>query len=183
MLNKAKKGTVYWLTGLSGAGKTTIGHLLYDYLNLSKINLVFLDGDILREVFGNDLGHSLEDRKRSAQRNSRLCRMLANQGLDVICATISMFHECRQWNSDNILNYIEIYIEVPIEELIRRDQKQLYSRALRGEAKDIMGIDLPVEAPLNPDIILGNDGSKEALVLVDELIKKIDDLRADRVAK
>lgn len=177
MKKEQGQGTVFWLTGLSGAGKTTIGHLFYEYLKTKKSNLVFLDGDILREVFDNDLGHSLSEREKSAGRNSRLCRMLAAQGLDVICATISMFHGCREWNRQNISKYTEIYIKVPIEVLIQRDQKQLYSRAIRGEVKDIMGIDLIVEEPSNPDIVLDNDGSRKASELVGELIEKLNNLR------
>lgn len=173
MIKEHAQGTVFWVTGLSGAGKTTIGHLFYEYLKKQNNHVVFLDGDILREVLGNDLGHTLADRKKSAERNSRMCKMLAEQGIDVVCATISMFHDSRDWNRKNILNYKEIYIQVPIEVLIERDQKELYSRALRGEVKNIMGVDLEIEEPLGPDVVLKNDGSKKAIELVEELIKKL----------
>lgn len=173
MQNEVTSGTVYWFTGLSGAGKTTIGHQFYEDLRKKTKNVIFLDGDILREVFGNDLGHSLEDRRKSALRNSKLCRMLALQGIDVVCATISMFHDVRQWNRENIFKYVEVYVKVSIDVLIQRDQKQLYSKALRGEAKDVMGVDLKIEEPLNPDFILNNDGVRTPGELVEELIKKL----------
>ena len=78
-------GCVYWLTGLSGAGKTTIGRILYKRLCEKRDGVVFLDGDDLRAVFGNDLGYTAQDRKKSAMRNARLCGLLAGQGLVVVC--------------------------------------------------------------------------------------------------
>ncbi|WMJ81318.1 adenylyl-sulfate kinase [Clostridium sp. MB40-C1] len=165
-----KFGDVYWVTGLSGAGKTTIAKLLYEKLKKNKDNVVFLDGDILREIFGNDLGYSSSDRKKSAMRNSRICKELSEQGIDVVCATISMFNECRIWNRENIKNYKEIYIKVPIEILIQRDQKKLYSRALKGEIKNVMGIDIDFEEPKNPDIVILNDGSVKPKDILSQII-------------
>ena len=100
-----KAGSVFWFTGLSGAGKTTIGRLFFGLLRERNPAVVFLDGDILREVFGNDLGHSREERLKSAMRNSRLCKMLSDQGIDVVCATISLFRECQEWNRAHIPGY------------------------------------------------------------------------------
>lgn len=166
-------GVVYWITGLSGAGKTTIGKLFYEKLHSSKSNVVFLDGDVLREVFGNDLGHSIEDRKKSAMRNARLCKLLADQGIDVVCATISMFHDCRSWNRENIKNYKEIYIKVPFEILQQRDQKGLYSGALTKNTCNVMGIDLEIEEPIKPDIVIINDGLKHPQDIVENLCNQI----------
>lgn len=168
-----RKGTVYWITGLSGAGKTTIGKLIYQQLSAVRMNVVFLDGDILREVFGDDLGHSSEDRIKSAMRNARLCKMLADQGIDVICATISMFNSCREWNRNNIENYKEIYLRVPMPVLIQRDQKQLYSRALKGEVDHVMGIDIRVEEPDNPDMVIDNDGRSTPMEIAQKILSSI----------
>lgn len=152
-------GTVYWLTGLSGAGKSTLGSLLFKHLREIETNVVYLDGDTLREVFGGKHGHTQEERRQLAMRYSRLCKMLSDQGIDVVCATISLFHEVQDWNRNNILKYKEIYIEVPMSILIERDQKELYSRALRGEINNVMGIDVDIEAPKKPDVIVVNDGT------------------------
>ena len=151
---------VYWITGLSGAGKTTIGQAWYSYLKETMSNVVFLDGDTLRQVFGDDLGYTKEDRKKSAMRNARICKLLSEQGIDVVCCTISMFDEVRQWNRDHINNYKEIYVKVQMETLHKRDQKNLYTKAGLGTEENLAGITWEVEEPKNPDLILYNDGEK-----------------------
>ncbi len=153
-------GTVYWITGLSGAGKTTIGKLLYEKLKEMYPNTVFLDGDMLRKVFGDDLGYSKEERMKCAMRYSRLCAMLQEQGLNVICCTISMFDSVREWNRENIHNYKEIYVKVSMDTLKKRDQKGLYSGITEEKQKEVVGIHMEIEEPKCPDLILCNDGEK-----------------------
>ena len=109
--------TVYWITGLSGAGKTTIGRIFYERLKRIYPNTVFLDGDALRKVFGDDLGYSKEDRRKCAMRYSKLCAMLQEQEINVVCCTISMFDCVRAWNRENIRNYREIYVKVSMDTL------------------------------------------------------------------
>lgn len=157
-------GTVYWITGLSGAGKTTIGDLFFKRLREEKKSVLFLDGDTLREVFGNDLGYSREDRFRCAMRYSRLCRLLAEQGQNIVICTISMFHEVRRWNRKNIKKYKEIYIEVPMEVLEQRNQKGLYQ-----SGNDVVGVDLETELPQNPDLVIKNDGNLPPQALVADI--------------
>lgn len=161
-----KVGTVYWLTGLSGSGKTTIGKLLNEKLKEIKPNVVFLDGDILRDIFGNDLGHSVEERRKSAMRNSCLCKALADQGIDVVCSTISLFHSCQNWNRSHIKNYKEIYLKVPMEILIKREKNGLYTKALQGQLNNVVGVDIKPEVPVNPDLVIENNGklSQESIV-------------------
>lgn len=153
-----QKGTVYWITGLSGAGKTTLGSKLYEYMKLERKEVVFLDGDILREVF-QSYDYSMEGRKSLAFQYARLCKMLYEQGIDVIICTISMFDEVRLWNRNHIANYVEIYLEVKLEELIKRDQKGLYSRAQKCLEKDVAGMNNAVELPKNPDLVIRNYGN------------------------
>jgi cytidine diphosphoramidate kinase len=162
-------GTVYWITGLSGAGKTTIGSLLYRDLKRTKENIVYLDGDVLRGVFGGKNGYKTEERRELAGRYSVLCKLLSEQNIDVVCATISMFSDVREKNREEIKNYIEIYIKAPINILIKRDQKKLYSRALNNEIKDVMGVDIDVEEPERPDIVVVNDESKSPEEILEEL--------------
>ncbi|MDE7417582.1 MAG: adenylyl-sulfate kinase [Lachnospiraceae bacterium] len=153
-------GTVYWITGLAGAGKTTIGKLLYEKIREKEPNTVFLDGDTLREVFGNDLGYSKEERKKCAMRYSRLCAMLQQQGMNVICCTISMFDSVREWNRKNILDYKEIYVKVSMDTLRTRDQKGLYSGTAEEKQKETVGVHLDIEEPRYPNLILENDGER-----------------------
>lgn len=166
-------GRLYWITGLSGAGKTTIGSLLYRHLKGKYPNTVIFDGDALRQAFGNDLGYSKEERFQCAMRYSRLCRLLVEQGIHVVCCTISMFDQVREWNRRNIENYSEIYIEVPLPVLEKRNQKNLYQDVKDGKQENVVGMDLELQLPRNPDIRLLNDGTKTpeemGRVLIEEL--------------
>lgn len=161
---------VYWITGLSGAGKTSVGKLLYEKMKQKYPNTVFLDGDVLREVFGNDLGYTRGERIRCAMRYARLCKMLQEQGMNVICCTISMFDEIRSWNRENIGNYREIYVRVSMEVLKRRNQKGLYSSS--AENREVAGIHVDIEEPKDPDMILDNEGNVRVAELVDRVIER-----------
>ena len=160
-------GTVYWITGLSGAGKTTIGQKLYSVIREIKTNVVFLDGDDLRNIFGNDLGYTISDRHKSAMRNSKISHFLALQGIDVICCTISMFDDVRNWNRKNISNYIEVFLKVSNEVLIERNQKNLYSTS----KDELVGFGLLMEEPKNPDLIIENDGKTSIEKIVQQIME------------
>jgi cytidine diphosphoramidate kinase len=157
---------VYWITGLSGAGKTTIGHEYYLHLKSSKDNVIFLDGDELREIFGGGFGYDLLERKMLANSYAKLTKMLSDQGIHVVIATISMFHEVRDWNRRNINNYFEIYIKVPMEILVERDQKNIYS----NNEKNVVGFNSLMEEPMNPDMEIINDGLKSPKDIVADMI-------------
>ena len=149
-----RQNRVYWLTGLSGAGKTAIGRLWRDRLRERGETVVFLDGDEMRSVFGTGLGFNAADRRRLAESYGRLCALLAGQGVTVVCCTISMFHSVRAWNRANIPGYYEVYIQASMDTLRQRDQKGLYSR----NAENVAGVGLQVEMPSTPDLILDNNG-------------------------
>ncbi len=163
-------GRVFWITGLSGAGKTTLGRELWSRLRSAGRPVTFLDGDALRAAIADDLGHSADSRRASAMRNARLCRLLAEQGNDVVCATISMFHEVQRWNRENIPEYREIFLRVPIDELRRRDAKGIYAAAQRGEMSNVVGLDVPAETPEAPDLILDNYGSLDVASAVERIV-------------
>lgn len=163
------KGTLYWLTGLSGAGKTTIGNRLYYSMKAQKQNTIILDGDILKKIAGKDLGYGREERLERAYRYSALCKLLTDQGINVVICTIAMFDEIRDWNRENIENYIEVFLDVSMDVLKRRNRKGLYSKGSGNTA----GIDIAIEYPKKPDIIIKNDGSQP----LEESVKKILDYK------
>ena len=165
---------VYWITGLSGAGKTTLGQLLEEKLKRYGRSVVFLDGDDLRKVFAVEDKYKSKDRKNLALKYSRMADLLVRQGFDVVVATISMYHEVHEFNRQSITNYVEIFLDVPIDILIARDQKKLYSRCLKGELTGVMGIDLRAEYPLRPNIVLKNDGTTKLPKLAKTLFEKLD---------
>ena len=135
-------GNVYWITGLSGAGKTSIGKLFFEKIKQEEPNTIFLDGDELRLILNVEPSFSVESRLAVSFMYSKLCNLFANQKSNVVIATISMFEEIRAWNKKNIINYNEIYIKVPMNILIKRDQKSLYSKAVKGETNNVIGIDI-----------------------------------------
>lgn len=166
-------GTVFWITGLPGSGKTTIAEELCKRLREQNRIIIFLDGDILREIFGNDLGYDLTSRKKSADRNSRICKTLSSQGVDVVCATVSLFHTTQQWNRSNIPNYKEIYLKVSPETLNRRDKKNLYSQAAQGLVQNVIGVDLPFEEPQTPDLVIDNNGDFTPADLSQQILSRL----------
>jgi len=155
-------GRVFWITGLSGAGKSTVADLLWRRLRSEGLATALLDGDRLRTAIADDLGHPIEDRRRSAMRNARLCRLLAEQGINVVCATISMFHAVQRWNRKHIPRYCEIYLRVPMAEIERRDPKGIYVRAREGKEANVVGVDIAAEEPEAPDLVLENHGALDA---------------------
>ena len=161
-----EKGTVYFFTGLSGAGKSTIGGLFYQHLKAKKPNVVLLDGDQLRPMYGLNIGYSNEERKEGAFRNIRLCNLLAEQGIDVVLCSICMYHDVRAWNREHIENYREIYIKVSKETLFARDQKGLYSSG----AKNVLGVDLPFEEPTQSDAVIENNGQQTPEAILAHLV-------------
>lgn len=161
-----EKGTVYFFTGLAGAGKTTIGGLFYQRLKVWKPNVFLLDGDRYRKEICEDLGYTDEDRLRAARRGFRLSRWLADQGIDVVNCGIAMYSEIRNWNRENIGNYKEIYIKASRKTLRQRNQKGLYT-----SGQNIVGVDLPFDEPQHPDIVIENDGRETPESIVARLEK------------
>jgi len=151
---------VIWFIGLSGAGKTTLSSLLYNKLKPDMTNLVLLDGDVLRNVFGNDADHTIKGRLKNAKRLSNLSKFLSDQGIHVIAAVLSIFPEWRKWNRDNIEEYVEIYVKASIDVLQKRDKKGLYEPAFKGKIKNVVGVDIPFPEPEYSDLTIDNNLEK-----------------------
>lgn len=174
-------GAVFWITGLSGAGKSTIANLLHKKIQKKFSNsrgIILLDGDELREIFpidNNDKKHyERPARLRLAMSYANLCRCLANQGNLVIIATISLFHEVHNWNQQNLPNYYEIYLKVPLEELQKRDPKQIYQRYKNGEIHSVAGLDFAIDEPKNPFLLFDFANKKfSAEDIVQQILDKV----------
>lgn len=172
-----KKGTVYFFTGLAGAGKTTIGWLFYQHLKERSPEAVLLDGDQIRGTVGHscpttgvvldESRYTTEARRNGAFGLFQYCKDLSDQGRDVVCCSISMYSSVRQWNREHIEHYKEIYIKVTRETLYRRDQKKLYSSG----AKNVVGVDLPYDEPGHSDVVIPNDGQESPEAIVARLEK------------
>ena len=169
-----KKGTVYFFTGLAGAGKTTIGGLFYRRLKEKSPDAILIDGDQSRLAAGHSTAegsvlledrYTTEARKAGAFGSFQVCKQYAEQGHDVVICSIAMYTEVRAWNRENIENYREVYLKVTHETLYRRDQKGLYSSG----AKNVVGVDLLCEEPEAPDIVIENDGAESPEEIVDRL--------------
>ena len=151
-------GQVIWITGLSGAGKTTVAEALGQSLGERNLTPILLDGDVLRDLFRSSdeiSGTYIRDERIIlAYKYALLCKKLSSQGFTVIASTISMYDEIYAWNRTNLPNYFEIYLKVPLKELRRRDPKKIYQRYDAGDLSDVAGLDLAVDEPLEPYVIL-----------------------------
>ncbi len=161
-------GRVYWITGLAGAGKTTIGTALYEKLRETKSNVVMLDGDKLRKAYGDNFGYSKEDRIKAGSITIRLCHLLAEQGIDVICCVIGMYDSFRDWNRANNEKYTEVYLKVSMDTLMKRDKKGLYS----SRVENLVGVTMKMEEPKTPDLVVNNDGSERVEDIVERILSK-----------
>lgn len=143
-----------WFTGLSGSGKSTIANAVEHALHQKKIHTYTLDGDNVRKGLNNNLSFSPEDRTENIRRIAEVANLMIDAGLVVLAAFVSPYEKDRK-NIIKIVgstNYVEIFIDTPIEECERRDVKGLYAKARSGEIKDFTGISAPYESPKNPDI-------------------------------
>lgn len=165
---KGERGFVVWLTGLSGAGKTTIAHALAERLKAAGYKVEILDGDVVRQHFSKGLGFSKEDRIENIKRVAYVAHLLARNGVVVIVALISPYREGRNYARQLIGDFVEVYVKCPLNVLIERDVKGLYAKALRGEIQNFTGISDPYEPPENPEVVVETD--KET---VDESVDKI----------
>lgn len=162
---------VLWFTGLSGSGKSTIASLVEKRLHAEGRHTYTLDGDNVRHGLNRDLGFTDADRVENIRRVGEVAKLMADAGLITLVSFISPFRSERQMARDLMGEgeFIEVFVDTPIEECKKRDPKGLYAKAERGEIKNFTGIDSPYEAPENPEIRIHNVG-RPAEEVADEIV-------------
>jgi len=147
-----KKGSILWLTGLSGAGKTTIAQALVKELQMQARAVELLDGDVIRTNLSKGLGFSKEDRDTNVRRVGFVANLLAGHGVIAVSAVISPYQQIRDQIRQSSVDFIEVYVNAPLEVCESRDVKGLYAKARAGEIRGFTGIDDPYEPPLKPEV-------------------------------
>jgi adenylylsulfate kinase len=146
------RGVTVWFTGLSGAGKTTISESVERELRARGAKVESLDGDVVRQNLTRGLGFSKADRDENIRRIGFVAHLLSRNGVFVLVSAISPYREIRDENRARIGDFIEVYVNAPLEVCERRDAKGLYRKARAGEIKGFTGIDDPYEPPLRPEV-------------------------------
>lgn len=147
-------GFTLWFTGLSGAGKSTLANLVAERLQEMGRNVELLDGDEVRKNLSSGLGFSKADRDANIRRIAYVAKLLSRNGAVAITAAISPYREIRDEARAEIKNFVEVYVDCPLEICEQRDVKGLYKRARSGEIQQFTGISDPYEPPLNPEVVV-----------------------------
>lgn len=164
-----QRGIAIWFTGLSGSGKTTIAIALEKELHINGLLTQMLDGDNMRAGINNNLGFSTEDRSENIRRIAEVTKLFVNSGIITICCFVSPTEEIRNTARTIIgaADFMEVFVNTPLEICEKRDVKGLYAKARKGEIEDFTGITAPYENPLNPAIEITNNFT------IEESVKKI----------
>jgi adenylylsulfate kinase len=166
---------VLWFTGLSGSGKSTIATRVHQQLVGRGVDVEYIDGDALREVFPNT-GFTRAEREEHLRRTGYMASRLAAHGVAVVASFVSPYRESRNFIRGLCPNFGEIYVATPLEECERRDVKGLYARARRGELRNFTGLDDPYEPPDHPELTLDT-----RMLTVEQCVAKVLDLFEDQL--
>ena len=176
-----QKGFTLWFTGLSGSGKTALAKVLEPALRERGVKVERLDGDIVRQSLTRDLGFSKEDRNKNIERVTFVAKLLTRNGVAVLCSFISPYIARRDKTREEIGNFVECYVECPLETLVERDVKGLYKKALAGEIQNFTGVSDPYEAPPNPEITVNSATQTidESLAIILQRLEELGYISAD----
>jgi adenylylsulfate kinase len=176
MENRLDRGFTLWFTGLSGAGKTTVAEIVEKELRDRIGNVEVLDGDIVRTNLSKGLGFSREDRDTNILRIGFVANLLTRNGVAVIVSAISPYKEARdQVRRDIGDDFIEVFVDCPVEVCAERDVKGLYKKAYAGEIKEFTGVSDPYEAPAAPELTLRTN-EEDAAESAKRVIMKLEEL-------
>jgi adenylylsulfate kinase len=152
-----QRGFTLWFTGLSGAGKTTIAEIVEKEIRDRGLRVEVLDGDIVRTNLSKGLSFSRDDRNINVLRIGFVANLLTRNGVAVIVSAISPYKEARDQVRRRIIDFVEVFVDVPLEVAAERDVKGLYKKAFAGEIEQFTGVSDPYEPPVAPDLILKTD--------------------------
>ena len=167
------KAMVLWFTGLSASGKSTIANNVEKELNKKQYNSYILDGDNVRSGLNKDLGFSPADRNENIRRIIEVSKLFVDSGKIVLCSFISPYRNDREMAREILgEHFVEIFVNTPIEECIKRDPKGLYKMAISGKIKNFTGVSAPYEKPLMPEILIENLSLKESVKKIIDYVEK-----------
>tara|TARA_B100000073_G_scaffold97871_1_gene77780 strand:+ start:135 stop:665 length:531 start_codon:yes stop_codon:yes gene_type:complete len=163
------KGILFWITGLSGSGKTTISKKIKKKIEENYGPTLLISGDNIRNIF-NFKKYTVNERRKLVLKYCKLSKFITDQNINLIFAVVGMMDEVRNWNKKNIKNYVEIFIKTDLKKIIKNKKKKIYHKK---NIRDIVGLDIQPEFPKKPDIIIHNDFKNKISFLSNNLIKKI----------
>ena len=169
-------GFTIWLTGMSGAGKSTITGILERELRDRGVPLEVLDGDVVRTHLTKGLGFSRDDRDENVRRVGWVCELLTRHDVVAIAAVISPYRAVRDELRALIGRFVEVFVDAPLEVLAERDVKGLYRKALAGEIENFTGVSDPYEPPLNPEVVCRTDGTETPAASAAKVIARLEEL-------
>ena len=161
------KGILFWITGLSGSGKTTIAKKIYPLIKKKYGPTILLDGDQCRKILKLG-GFTYRDRLSNSIKYNQITKLITDQKINIVFSLVCLMNKPRIWNKKNIDNYLEIYISCDLKKIIKKNKKKTYKKN-----RNIVGVDIKPEFPKNPDIIIHNDLQTNTSILAKKLIKKI----------
>ena len=170
-----QRGATLWFTGLPSSGKSTIAHAVFQRLLDRQLPVELLDGAEVRESLSRGLGFSKEDREEHIRRMGYVAKLLSRNGVIAICAAVSPYRATRDEVRRNTRNFVEVYVECPVDVAEARDTDGWYARARRGEVEEFTGVNAPYEPPAAPEVHIHSDRES-----VDEAATKVIALLADR---
>jgi len=166
---KKKKGYLFWITGFSGAGKSKIAKKIFKYVNSKLGPTLLINGDDLRRIFKlND--YSKLGRIQNSKKFTKLAKFITDQNINIVFAVVGMMNKPRAWNRKNIKNYLEIFIDTSVKNIIKNNKKKIY----KIKKNNLVGLDIKPEYPLNPDVVIKNNFKNDINYLSQLAIKKIE---------
>ena len=174
-METSNRGCTVWFTGLPSSGKSTLAEMLEKELRKLGQRVEILDGDVVRTNLSKGLTFSKEDRDINIRRIGFVCHLLSRNGVIAISAAISPYRSIRDENRELIGDFVEVFVNCPLEECIKRDVKGLYKKALAGEIKEFTGISDPYEEPLNAEVVV-NSQTEEPEESLKKILAKLTEL-------